>query len=208
MMKLITLLLMTIFSFQNYFGQKNNLKAFQNQVNANLEEAYKNAYNDDFEAKYAVFYSHFKKGIESHPETFNYPFHFKNMFIETSKDKKLKVYSWMIQSEALARNYSTLFQFKSGNKIITTDEPYMAYICESIYEIPVKNKKYYILIGSTNEGANIQEETWCLEIVNNQLKERKIFRNHKEKTSAIIVNYFYDERNSDKTLIKFNPKTQ
>lgn len=205
-MKPITLFILLITSFQNFYCQKNNLEEFQKQVNVKFKEVSDNAYDASFEKKYEDYYTYFKKGLESHPETINYPFKFNNIFINQSKDNNVRVYSWMIQSGYLGRDYNSIIQFKSENKVLVTDSLGMNFICETIYKIPVKNKKIYIFVGKSNEGGVIQEDAYCYEMVNDQLKRKEIFINKKEKTRIQSVGYLYDDRISGKSLIKYNPK--
>lgn len=205
-MRTLFLSLIFICFFENFFSQNTDLKSFQDEVNFKFNNAVESSYKDDFKEKYDAFYTYFKNGIASNPETLNYPFKQGDIFILQSKDKLLKVYSWMIQSGYSGRTYNNLFQFKSGNKVLTSDNLGTNFICEAIYEIPIKNRKYYILVGSSNEGGVILEDAYCYEIVKNQLQSKEIFINKKEKASSKSVGYLFEQAYSGKNLLSYNPK--
>lgn len=122
------------------------------------------------------------------------------MKISLSKDQKLKIVSWQVFESSPTPMCSNLILFDMKSKILslngTGDKDFGDNIQnDTIIDIVIKNKPYYILIGSNKCGnLCIQELASLYSIFNGKLtKCSKVFFDGKEYSDDVTFDYLINE---------------
>lgn len=102
-----------------------------------------------------LFTRNFSKLIKDHPMTMKYPFDMikeKNYLqIATSGDGNLRLYSWDTWTGGSMHRYSTLYQWRSGSKVMSklsdaVNEKDPGSFVSDIHSLRHNNKTYYLVI--------------------------------------------------------------
>ncbi|HEU5168382.1 MAG TPA: hypothetical protein VFU29_22710 [Chitinophagaceae bacterium] len=159
-------LLLALFLFivkQDSFGQTNSFDKNDKELSSLYSKIFPfyygnhdslNYYSDLFSTKLATF-------IKTNPRTLNYKF--KSLVdsnachIVTSKDGLLRIYSWDTWLGGTMHDFNNIFQFKSGNKIYSTDldkneEDFGTYFT-SIFTLKTNLKTYYLAVSGGSEST-------------------------------------------------------
>jgi hypothetical protein len=161
------LMLGTLFSF----AQESNCKELEN----NLIEIYHKAFpffhsdRDSLEYYSHLFTNRLTGYIEKHPETLKYSFQKLQdslyFSIVTSEDQDFRMYSWDTWLGGTMDFYKNLYQFRSGNRIYTTDLGYgkeegdIGTFATDIHTLKTNNQLYYLVLSGGKTSTRDAYET-------------------------------------------------
>lgn len=139
------------------------------------------------------YFETFKDFLSKNPKTFNYDFQKvkkeSGLSVATSKDGKLRFYSWDTQMGGTMKNFAQIIQFQSNGKVITisNNSDRDAYFVSKIFDVNLNNKKYYLIISngifSTKDASQAVQ---AFRIENSKLIDTdKIFKTKKETLNRI-----------------------
>jgi hypothetical protein len=144
--------------------------------------------------------------------TKKYPFIFdqnfnsiKGLKVLKSSDNILKVYSWDDETGGTMRNYVSVIQFKSGNKLYSSlNDGFFI----NIYTLKVDNQTYYLLQSFGQGMSSYFEQTievWTIDKGHLNMKV-KLFKTETGLKNSIGYAYWFDGKH--KGDIEYNQKSK
>lgn len=186
-------------------------KAF---AQAEAEANFVKLYRDSTEK----FNTDFTDYIKQNPSTFHYSFKkldsIPGIYVITSANGRVRLYSWDTQSGGTMHFYRTICQWESNGKVFTDapvyEEGNCGSFCSAIYTV---QGTYYLIVNNSifsNKDMS-QSITACI-IKNNDLVPIDLFKTKKEKLSFIDVEFDFfsvvDRPERPLKLIKYDEKTK
>jgi hypothetical protein len=148
----------------------------------------------------SVFRNKFADYIQKYPFTLTYPFKKLNdeLYVVTSDDSLLRIYSWDTWSGGTMHYFNNIFQFKSGKNIYfkllfdTSDEEEGDPLFYSnIYTLNANEKVYYLCVNNgiySTSDASQSIKVFCIE--NNRLNDTvHLIKTNTGVQNEIIVEY-------------------
>lgn len=135
--------------------------------------------------------------IKSNENTLQYPFELlqkEHVYITTSADKQLRIYSWDNNQGGTMRFFDQLFQFRSNARTYVKEhiasEDSQAFFSK-IYTVQnnVKQPVYLAISNSILSSRYIVQHITAYQIKDGVLEEAKIFKTKKELLSGISVEF-------------------
>jgi len=150
----------------------------------------------DFEQKAKLsldFYETFKDFLSKNPKSFTYDFQKIRkeigLYVATSKDGKLRFYSWDTEMGGTMKDFAQIIQFQSNGKVIAipNNSGNDAYFISKIFETNLNNKKYYLVISNgIFSTKDVSQAIQAYRIENGKLIDSdKIFKTKKEILNRI-----------------------
>ena len=176
----------------------------------------------DFEIKEKLTLDYFetlKDFLSKNPKSFAYNFSKltkeTGLSIATSKDEKLRFYSWDTQMGGTMKDFAKIIQFQSNGKVVTlsnnSDDD--AYFVSKIFETSLNNKRYYLVISNgIFSTKDVSQAIQAFRIENGRLIDSdKIFKSKKESLNRIESSFDFfsaaDRPESPLELITFDDKS-
>ncbi|MFY7909743.1 MAG: hypothetical protein ACOVO2_09335 [Emticicia sp.] len=183
--------------YSNYsIAQNKSLWAIEQELYKDYEAL---SSNEDWEIREELakkFKKKFESFLRKYPTTFDYTFtkllSTKYFHITTSKDKRLKIYSWNEQTGGSMRIFCSIFQFKSNEKIVI-DYPndYEDTFYSAIHEVKIGQRTYYLAINNgiySNKDASQAIEAFYIKN-NKVIRSTDLFVSKNNQTGDIEVSY-------------------
>lgn len=136
--------------------------------------------------------------ITNNPATLNFPFKLltgkNDVRIKTSKDGRLRLYSWDNRLGGSMRYYETIYQWKDSHRTYTTtsiekDSNSISYVCE-IYTVQTDTVRYYLVVTETAaSNKDMMQSVTAYAIQQGKLKSAKLFRTKNASFEHIDVPY-------------------
>lgn len=201
MKKIFTLIsIITLANFTSYAHNTVNKNSFTSIEKNNALENLESQIISDFikmknnpEYSY-VFSSNFQKLINENPETITYAFlklqKETDIYIATSTDKKLRIYSWDNNSGGTMRFFDQIVQYNANGKIKSnlkvTEEDAQSFISR-IYSVRTAKKEtiYLTINNSIYSTKDAVQSVFAYKITNDKLNLVSIFKTKKKMLSSI-----------------------
>ena len=146
----------------------------------------------------SVFSNTFYQIIKSNPNTITYSFkklqEETGIYISTSLDKKIRIYSWDNNTGGSMRFFDQIIQFENKGEINTelkiADEDTMSFVSK-IYTIEnsKKNSIYLTINNAIYSSKYVSQSIFAYEIDNKHLKPVEIFKTKKQSLSSISCEF-------------------
>jgi hypothetical protein len=176
----LTLLLVTA----NSYGQTNPFDKVDKDLTSLYSKTFSFYYSNNDSLNYYsdLFTTTFMDFIKNNPATLNYKF--KSLtdsnacHIVTSPDGLLRIYSWDTWTGGTMNDLKNIFQFKSGNKIHSTDyrrnEDYFATYYTAIFALEASLKTYYLTVSGGSESTKDAFEILRVYTISNDTLNDKV----------------------------------
>jgi hypothetical protein len=179
---LLTLIL--FFVRVNSYGQTNSFAKEDKELTALYTKIFPFYYgnNDSLNYYSDLFATRFTDFIKYNPATLNYKFNSLTdsnaCHIVTSPDGLLRIYSWDTWLGGTMHDFKNIFQFKSGNKIHSTDlsrnkDDFATYYT-SIFTLKTNLKTYYLAVSEGSESTKDAYETISVYAISNDTLNGKV----------------------------------
>ena len=173
-------------------SKQSNIIALENQ----LINEYKLAQNDyELAEKFA---KSFQKIIQENPETLNYSFKKllaeTNIYISSSSDGKLRIYSWDNNTGGTMRYFDQIIQLNDNGKINSklkiASEDAQSYVSK-IYSLKNKKKQtiYFTINNAIYSNSAVSQNINAYTISANNLVQAKAFKTKKKSLFSIDCPY-------------------
>lgn len=156
----------------------------------------------DFDLQYvmcAEFTQELKSFLVTHPETIDYPFDrlkaCSPLYITTSDDKKLRIYSWDTRLGGTMHFYNTVFQYRIGENVfaeeLIVDEGDPSCFYNRIYTFIKEGKTFYFAINNgIYSSRDHSQEIEIFAIENGRLnKDVRLIQTKKGKIGRVDIGY-------------------
>ncbi|SHK09188.1 hypothetical protein [Epilithonimonas mollis] len=165
------------------------------------------------------YFETFKDFLSKNQKSFTYDFQKikkeTGLYVATSKDGKLRFYTWDTQMGGTMKNFAQIIQFQSDGKVATlsNNSDNDAYFVSKIFDVNINNKRYYLVISNgVFSTKDVSQAVQALRIENGKLIDTdKIFRTKKETLNRIESSFdFFSVVNRPERpleLITFDDKT-
>lgn len=165
------------------------------------------------------YFETFKDFLSKNPKSFTYNFSkLKNesgLSVVTSKDGKLRFYSWDTQMGGTMKIFAQIIQFQTNGKVVTisNNSENDAYFVSKIFDVNLNNKKYYLVISNgIFSTKDVSQAVQAFRIENGKLIDNdKIFKTKKETLNRIESSFdFFSVVNRPERpleLITYDDKT-
>ena len=183
--KTFFLLTLTLFIVRpNSFGQANSFDKADKDLTSLYSKIFPFYYgnNDSLNYYSELFSTRLSTFIKNNPATLNYKF--KSLtdsnacHIVTSGDGLLRIYSWDTWLGGTMHNFNNIFQFKSSNKIHSTDlkknEGDFGTYFTDIFALKTNLKTYYLAVSGGSESTKDAYETISVYAISNDTLNDKI----------------------------------
>ena len=168
--KIFFLLALTLFIVRpNSFGQTNSFDKADKELTSLYSKIFTFYYGNNDSLNYCseLFSTRLLTFIKKYPATLNYKF--KSLtdsnacHIVTSNDGLLRIYSWDTWLGGTMHDFKNIFQFKTGNKIYSTDlekneGDFDTYFTD-IFSLKANLKTYYLAVSGGSESTKDAYET-------------------------------------------------
>lgn len=157
--------------------------------------------------------------INNNPETLNFDFQklAKKIKIITSKDNKLRLYSWDTENGGTMHFFRNIYQYQTENEVKSFAQPLINLYdtqsyCSAIYSTIINKKKYYLVItNGVYSSSDLRQSVLAFHINEDGMLEPAMIFNTNDKLShKIDVDYdFFSVKNQSQRpfqLITFDEK--
>ncbi|WP_379966393.1 hypothetical protein [Epilithonimonas sp. UC225_85] len=161
----------------------------------------------------------FKDFLSKNPKSFTYDFQKikkeTGLDVATSKDGKLRFYSWDTQMGGTMKDFAQIIQFRSNGKVatISNNSDQNHYFISKIFETNLNNKKYYLVIfNGIFSTKDVSQAIQAFRIESGKLIDSdKIFKTKKNILNRIESEFDFfsvvDRPERPLELITFDEKT-
>lgn len=196
---IVTLMSLNSYSNQNEISHKYEYQQTKNDL-PSLEKDLITAYKamQENSEKSESFTKLFFQVIHSNPKSIDYNFNKlkeqTGIYIATSTDKKLRIYSWDNNSGGTMRFFDQIIQFNTNSEIKsylkTANEDSQSFISK-IYSTNTNNNEtiYLTINNSIFSTKDVSQSIFAYNIKNNKLNQVKVFKTKKQQLSSIHCEY-------------------
>ena len=204
-----SLLIIVIISFVGCKNKKQDLYKAEDKL-IKIYQTETEMWEDQTDYKFG---NAFAELLLSDSSTISYPFQrlkdSTDMFISTSQDGNLRIYSWDTKFGGTVPIYDNAFQFRSNGKVFSfkhtpwdydennnyiQPEEFCEYRCNfiKIHTVKIKDKTYYIVesYARYDSGHGVSSIT-AFTIENDNLRTEKIFKTKNDLLSDIYIEYCF-----------------
>ncbi|MBS1577709.1 MAG: hypothetical protein JST09_20590 [Bacteroidetes bacterium] len=138
-----------------------------------------------------------RKFIEHNPSTLIYDFPLLSgaLTVTTSKDGRLRIYSWDTWTGGTMHFFNQIYQYKDNDKVFTNtpvpeeDDP--GRFCSEIYSISINNRKFYMVVSNGIYSTKDASQTISVyTITENKLTDTtRLFKTKAKFLNAISIEY-------------------
>jgi len=163
----------------NSYGQTNSFDKADKELTSVYSKIFPFYYGDNDSLNYYsnFFAVQFTTFIKNNPATLSYKF--KSLtdsnacHIVTSTDGLLRIYSWDTWLGGTMHDFNNIFQFKSNNKIYSTENDGGTYFID-IFTLKTGDKTYYLTVSDESESTKFAYETLSIYTVSNDTLNDKV----------------------------------
>jgi hypothetical protein len=183
--KTFFLLTLTLFFVKlNSYGQTSSFDKADKELTSLYSKIFPFYYGDNDSLNYysELFTTRLSTFVKNNPATLSYKF--KSLtdsnacHIVTSTDGLLRIYSWNTWLGGTMRDFTNVFQFKSGNKVHSTnlnnDEDDFGLYFTDIFTLKANSKTYYLAVGGGSESSKYAYETISVYAISNDTLNDKV----------------------------------
>jgi len=133
------------------------------------------------------------------------------MTIATSKDGRLRIYSWDSEMGGTAHTYSTVYQYKIGNKLYSSLTPEADSYYSDVYTVDIQDRRYYLALAhATAATLRENESIQAFALTDGTLSDTaaRIIKTQSGLTNTLGFDYIMDIHAPDGNLIHYVDATK